>query len=204
MGIFDKFKKSNTVNNTNSLGEDLEHLIDGELPWGWVAHKSSFIKPRDEEMIDTHVKACNAESVEEEKKLLERFLELFYAYKNECEQMGECYVKYFSDMHEHCHNSSSSDFSINELAEQRLAYINEHYDELIKKENHKRECLTNLDVSVWNELWNNPDIIQSNLIKLFDPIVKNEVASLLYEWDKSGRIIREKKGRSYILNIKKR
>lgn len=42
-------KKNNTKRDTNkneklnSFGEPLNHLIDGELPWGWISANKEFI-----------------------------------------------------------------------------------------------------------------------------------------------------------------
>lgn len=229
MGLFDLFKKKDTKqpavtpndsigdiavklaqagaisvpkdDNHNSFGETLDHLVDGELPWGWVSAKANFIKPRDKHMMDLHIRSCNASSILEEKQLIEEFLVAFYAYKRECEEMGECYMKYFSDMHEHCHNNSNPCFSLAKPREERLAYINENLETLVADEELKKRLLSTLSADVETLIRNNPGILQSELIKKFDPIVKAEVSNLLYQWTTENKIKREKQGRSYALTL---
>ena len=152
-------------------------------------------------VFELHVRAYNATSIDEERKLIEKFREYFYLYKNECQKMGECYVKYFSDMHEKCHNSQNPCFSFAEPLEEQLKYNNENYEELVKNESKKKKLLRTLSDDVKAYIRLKPGIIQSELIKKFDPIVKNEVSELLYQWNKDGKIVREKSGRSYKLKL---
>lgn len=229
MGLFDLFKKKDTKHSTispddslgdiavklaqadavsvpkddnhNSFGDSLDHLVDGELPWGWVTAKAKFIEPRDKHMMDLHIRSCNASSILEEKQLIEEFLSAFYTYKKECEARGECYIKYFSDMHEHCHNSTNPCFSLAEPRKERLAYINANLDALVANEELKKRLLSTLPTDVEALIRSNPGILQSELIKKFDPIVKAEISSLLYQWAKENKITREKQGRSYAITL---
>lgn len=41
---------------------------------------------------------------------LQDLIHYFYAYKSECQDMGECFEKYFDDMWMHCKNSRCDDF----------------------------------------------------------------------------------------------
>jgi len=229
MGLFDLFKKKETKrptispddsigdiavklaqagaisvpkdDNHNTFGEPLDHLVDGELPWGWVAAKKAFIEPRDKKLFDLHIRACKATSVLEEKALNEEFLEAFYSYKHECEQLGECYIKYFADMFERCQNSSNPCFSMAEPREERLAYINANINTLVAAEQLKTKLLSTLESDVANLIRSNPGILQSELIKKFDPIVKGELSTLLYQWSNEGKITKEKQGRSFALTM---
>ena len=187
--------------NHNTYGELLDHLVDGELPWGWVHVKRNFIEPRDKKLYDLHIRSCKATSIIEEKKLTEEFLNFFYSYKKECEELGECYVQYFSEMFEQCHNSKELCFSMGVKKEERLAFINEHYNELVLNEQTKNELLSTLSEDIERLIIEKPGIIQSELIKKFDPIVKGDISTLLYEWEKQNKIQREKKGRSYSLTM---
>lgn len=206
-GIAEQFSSTKSVSflqsdNYNCASESLENLIDGELPFGWYSHNQSFIEPRDSELIYANIQWHEANNIEEEKKLIEVFLDTYHKYKKECEQMGECYVKYFSDMHEHCHNSQNPDFAFCEPAEERLKYIIDHFDELTENEKIKKDALFDLDKNLLKRIKEEQGLIQSELIKEYDPIVKEEVSSMLYRLAKEEKIIREKKGRSYKLYIK--
>lgn len=236
MGLFDIFKKKQNAQNNkndsigdnavklaeagaisvpkdvdhNSLGEPLEHLVDGELPWGWYAAKADFIRPRDKKLLDFHVKACEATSVTERKEYYEKFLDFYRSYKEECRLKGECYIKYFFDMHENCHVQEGKKVTtMYNRAVERLNYINAHFDELMEQERLKaeqeqlrKEYLKDIDSKIENIIRDNPGILQSELVKRFDPIVKNDVSEILYSWAQEGRITREKKGRSYSIVLK--
>jgi hypothetical protein len=41
---------------------------------------------------------------------LEKLICVYYEFKRFCYGQGECYIKYFSDQWEHCHNSRCNDF----------------------------------------------------------------------------------------------
>lgn len=41
---------------------------------------------------------------------LQDLIHYFYAYKSECQDMGECFSKWFDDMWMHCKNSRCDDF----------------------------------------------------------------------------------------------
>lgn len=178
--------------NHNTFGEKLDRLVNGELPWGWVTAKAKFIEPRDKKLTDLHIRACSAKSVVEERYFIEEFLAAFQAYRNECEKLGECYVKYFSDMHS----------SLCGPREERLAYLNENYDALVADEEKKSKALLTLSTDIENMIQSQPGILQSELIKQFDPLVKSEITDLLYHWTQDGRITREKQGRTYALTMK--
>ena len=47
----------------------------------------------------------------------------------------------------------------------------------------------------------NNGILQSDVYKHFNPFAKLEIQSLLYEWGESGKINREKSGRSYKITV---
>lgn len=47
----------------------------------------------------------------------------------------------------------------------------------------------------------NNGILQSDVYKHFNPIAKLEIQSLLYEWGETGKIKKEKSGRSYKITV---
>ena len=212
MGLFDFFKKKQasitTQAKTNTSGQKLDKLVDGELPWGWVTTYADFYRPRDNKLYDLSVSVANAKSIDEEIACLRVFIAFYYQYKNECISNGECYYKYFSDMHMHCHNSRNPDFEFVTPREERLEYILQNYNALIKeeqerlaKEAKKQELLqaTDLEQSIKGIIISNPGILQSELYKKYDPVLKDSISELLYFAAKDGRIRREKSGRSYQL-----
>lgn len=217
MGILDslfKKKENNIVEKKESIiqnnkNHDLSHLIDGELPVDWYYETQDFIKPRDAKLFELSIAASKAQNLEEEKRLLEKFIKFYYEYKDECFSKDECYRKYFTDMHMHCHNSKNSDFEFVTPKEERLKYINDNYDSLLKEQELKNEndlkkekLMVGLKEKVIKEIKNNPGILQSDLYDKFDHVLKDEISTIIYYSNKEGKIVREKEGRTYKLYIK--
>lgn len=223
MGIFEGlFKKKEKIviqnkiadikkdaSNDNNKNDSICHLIDGELPAEWYYETSDFIKPRDNKLYELSIAASKATSLEEEKQLLQQFIDFYYKYKNECFSKDECYQKYFTDMHMHCHNSKNPDFEFVTPKEERLKYINENYEQLLEEENlkqinekKKEKLMIGLKEKIIEEIKSNPGILQNDLYTKFDPILKDEISTIIYYSNKDGKIIREKEGRTYKLFIK--
>lgn len=102
---------------------DLKHLTeDGELPWGWLSKNMPICKPYEERIVQKAVALKRIKGAERE-KALEEIIVLYYEYKQFCYSKDECFIKYFSDMWEHCHNSRCKDFEYIEPFEKELNEI---------------------------------------------------------------------------------
>lgn len=209
MGILDSLFKKNEGLDQNNKSQDLSHLIDGNLPVDWYYLNQDFIKTRDNKLFELSIATSKAQNLKEEKRLLEKFIQFYYEYKDECFSKDECYRKYFTDMHMHCHNSKNSDFEFVTPKEERLKYINDNYDSLLKEEELKKandlkkeELMIGLKEKVIEEIKNNPGILQSDLYNKFDFVLKDKISIIIYYCNKDGEIIREKDGRTYKLFIK--
>lgn len=181
--------------NHNTFGEKLDKLVDGELPWGWEAAKQNFIKPRDKKIYDLSIKASKSEDIDTEIKLLKEFIKFFKEYENECKVMGECYEKYFFDMHVNIVNKPNYGW-LNEKIE-RLKYLEENREKLLDEKQRKDEGLKDLSQKLENIIVNNQGILQSEIYKKFDKVIKDEISSKLYFWAKDGKIRRVKSGNTY-------
>ena len=185
-------------NNHNTFGERLDKLDEnGELPWGWHLANKDFIDQYDGKLYKLH-RACHEKlTINEEIKRLKAFIDYYYLYKNKCLELGECFYKYFEDMHMKCHNSTNSCFDSVVPKEERLAYIYNNYDKLILLEN-KQKSMKN---DIINAIRNCDGILQSELIKSYEPELQDEARSVLYQLKEEGFITREKSGRSFKLYI---
>ena len=65
--------------------------------------------------------------------------------------------------------------------------------ELIKRE----ELLKNIGPEVMRKIVENDGILQTDLIKMFDPIIKDDISKLLRNLEQGNVITREKSGRTY-------
>lgn len=181
--------------NHNTFGEKLDKLVDGDLPWGWENAKQSFIKPRDNKLYDLSIRASKAENIDEEIKLLKEFIAFFKEYENECSEKGECYQKYFLDMH--IKQPNRPRYSWLKDKKERLKYLEENYKKIKDESKIKEEQCKDLSEKLIQIISNNPGILQSDIYKQFHEVIRDEVSSKLYFWNKSGKIIREKSGRTY-------
>lgn len=93
----------------NSTGQNLDLLIDGELPFGWVYHYKDFYKPKNDKMVELASKT-QVKDTDDRISALQTLIDYFYSYKNECREKGECFEKYFELEWMHCKNSKCDDF----------------------------------------------------------------------------------------------
>jgi len=184
--------------NHNTFGEPLDKLVSGEIPWGWHAAKKDFYKPRDHKLADLSVRASKTDNIDEEIKLLKEFVDYFEEYKNECKLMGECFEKHFYDMNIHDGSvNGKPDYHWLNQNKERLSYLEENRDKLIEEQRNKNVALVDLPQRLKKVIIDNPGILQSEIYKQFDEIIKNEISSQLYYWANDGIIKREKCGKSY-------
>lgn len=120
MGLFNLKKKAPQL--TNSFGESLDKLTNGELPFGWIYKHKDYYKPKDDLMTAIAVQIRLTKEPTERIQHLQNLIDYFYSYKAECETKGECFKKYFEDYWMHCHNRNNVDF----------VYIKPYEDELNK------------------------------------------------------------------------
>ncbi|EOZ2853515.1 hypothetical protein ACQQ4G_003101 [Listeria monocytogenes] len=88
---------------------------------------------------------------------------------------------------------------------EELKYIEDHYDELLKQDeiNEKKEkALVTLKADLLKIIISNKGILQTELYKMFDASLKNDISTELYYLCKDGYIVREKSGKTYKLFMK--
>lgn len=92
-----------------SIGQNLDKLINGQLPFGWTIHYKHIMKPKDDVLIEL---ALKTQTSDKQKRIeaLQNLIQYFYSYQAECQSMGECFAKYFDDMWMHCKNNRCNDF----------------------------------------------------------------------------------------------
>lgn len=126
--------------NHNTYGGRFDKLDkEGNLPWGWEYANESFIKPHDKKLFDLSVECSNTDSIDDEIEKLSIFIDYYYSYKEECISKGECFYKYFCDMHMKCHNSKNECFEFVKPKEERLTFIKDNYEKLKNEELRKKK-----------------------------------------------------------------
>ena len=83
----------------NSLGEPLDKLVDGDLPWGWVTHFKDFIDETTEEYNRFLYAWFDAKKTnpQEEQSALKSLLQYMEDVQKMCNQKGECHGFWCAD-----------------------------------------------------------------------------------------------------------
>lgn len=195
--LFDK----GILNEYNMFAKDLEHLdANGELPSGWFIN-SPDIEEKDKELgslINRYVYVCDSKgSVDDKIASIKDVISYLEEYKTYCYSKNECYIKYFSDQYEHCHNSKCNDFALVSNYQGFLKELLDNYDDLQLRET----LIITLPEDLMKYLKENNNIMQKDIYKAFDKVIKSDIQTLLYQWEKSGIIKRKKEGNSYRITI---
>ena len=206
MGLFDLFKKKDVAKpeKTNTVSDDfakptvdLDHLTEkGELPWGWIYRNKEFtdqITAEYSHFLDFWLSSKHAAP-----KTQYEGLKSFVMYLEDAEKLciskGECFEWWFYNI------IASKDYI--QTRREELNELQTNFDAIEKQFNKKVAELSYLDERLIPALEANQGILQSDFVKMFDPIIHNEVKEKLYFLDKEGKLQRTKSGRSYILNYK--
>jgi hypothetical protein len=175
----------------NTLGEDLRHLTpDGELPFGWLVYYQDFTGEKGRKIADKWKAVRNAVLTQDKLDAYRDYFATIASVGEECKEAGECHYKWF------CENFLESVSYNEEVKDYRR--LKADAPSLIKHEN----LLSTLEYDVMAKLRECNGIIQSEFLKTFDPLIKDEVSAFLRESARTGKIERTKSGRSYILKIK--
>ena len=184
----------------NSFGEPLDKLVNGELPWGWVAAKRDFVEKIQNEFgvfLDNWIKN-RGKNPRDEYASLKSLILYIKDVKKLCKSKGECYAFWCDEI------LATDDYlekRISDLKylEENMATLQEEYE---RRQFIESNILPNLKKELFRIVKDNPGIIQKDIYKKYDPDLKSDISSIFYFMAKEGKIIREKSGNSYKLNIK--
>lgn len=220
MGLFDLFKKkdvakpeevntnvdefdilitgkSNASDSLTSPTVDFDHLTEkGELPWGWIYRNKEFtdqIKAEYSYFLDFWLSSKHA-APKTQCEGLKSFVMYLEGVESVCISKGECFEWWFYNI------IASKDYI--QKRKEELYELQTNFDAIEKQFNKKVAELSYLDERFIPALEANQGILQSDFVKMFDPIIHNEIKEMLYVLDKEGKLQRTKSGRSYILNYK--
>lgn len=162
---------------------------------GWVAHKKDFIEPIEKEysyFLQSWLDARN-KSPKELYSALKSFVRYMEDVKRLCSSKGknfECW----------CNTILIKDEYFN-IRKEELEDLSTKWAEMQKEYELKQKLLSTLPDDLMDFLNDNNGILQSDVYKHFRPVVKSEIQSLLYEWGETGKIKKEKSGRSYKITV---
>lgn len=161
------------------------------------------IKPLENEIVGYAKSLNETRLIDSRIALLTSQIDTFYALKSKCEALGPEYAEYFSKQWEHCHNSRNADFNYIAGAEEELKDLQNRYSELKEQEDLYKKEVENLRERVITVLTDNPGILQTDVYKHFNPLVKGDVSKILADLSKDNTIERVKSGRTYSITILK-
>lgn len=204
-GMFKAVKplfEKDILNEDNMFDKDLEHLTkDGELPFGWFSSHPDVEKWDNglAPLINRYNNLLKSDGFVDEKiESIKTVITYLEEYKKYCYSKNECYIFYYAKQYEHCHNSWKTDFALISNYQEWLKELEDNYDSYKLRET----LIKTLPDDLYLFLKGNNGILQKNIYKSFDTVIKNDIQNLLYQWQKEGKINREKQGNSYIINIK--
>lgn len=161
------------------------------------------IKPLEEIMASFAVASREQKQVDDRIEILKALMQSYYDLESKCISLGPDYQEYFINMWEKCHNSRNPEFSYIVRFEKELDDLQSKRDVLKSGEElHQKESI-GLEERVIRILRESPPMLQTDIYKNFDPIVQNDIQSILYFLAKDGRITREKSGRTYMIHFVK-
>lgn len=206
MALFDFMKKKSTVTKqqtlttkteTNSFRERCDMLTkEGELPFGWVTQNKEFcdrIQGEFSYFLNTWVQS-RCKTPKEYYSALKSFVIYLEDTEKLCKSKGECFEFWF------CEILTSKDYV--EIRKKELEELSANLDELQANYIKRNNLLCDLDNKIIKVLIDNPGVLQSDFVKMFDPHVQNDVREKLYFMEKTGKLEKVKAGRSYILHYK--
>lgn len=177
---------------------NFDHLTaEGDLPFGWITRNKDFTEKINAEYsiyLNYWLESRNKAPLEHY-AALKSFVMFLDDAERMCKAQGECFEFWFYNV-----------LSSKEYIEKRRRELNEltgNFDEESANYNKRENALPGLDKEIVKALKENPGILQSDFVKLFDPTVQADVRDKLYYMEKSGKLQRTKSGRSYILHYKK-
>ena len=171
---------------------DTEESED-DLPWGWFGKNEEFINKIDAEY--SHFLHTWIESRNKSPKELYSALKSFVRYLEDTQKLCKSKGKYF----ELWFNEYLTGKDYLTIRQKELAELSGKWIELQKEYELKQRLLPTLHDQLWNLLITNQSMLQTDLYKHFDDCIKSDIQSILYTWDKSGKIIRIKNGRTYLI-----
>ena len=179
--------------------KDQTHLTkDGELPWGWLTQNTPLCKPYETKIVDIAV-ALKTMKLDDKIANLKKLIAIYNEYKQFCYSKDECFIKYFSDHWEHCHNSRCKDFEYIEPFKAELKNLEANYEELLREEQRKelleRSVVPHLQIDLLRMIQAEPGILQVDICKHYPADMKPYISNELYEMEQAGLIVKAKEGR---------
>lgn len=209
MGFFDFFRKKSAKTAPVSNSSDTPYKVvqitptqekltdDGDLPFGWTYRNREFVERISGEykyFLNMWLDSLN-KSPYERYEALKSFVLYLEDAARICKAEGECHDLWYREF------LTSPGYL--EKRKNELQELESNLHEMQKDWEYRSKCIDGLEDAIIQMILGNPDILQSEFVKMFEPVLQNDVREKLYYMEKSEKIERIKSGRSYILRCKK-
>lgn len=188
MGIFKIFEK-----------KSMNHLENGELPWGWLNENKDFLEKIEKEYTYFLNRWCAVryKSPKQLKPVLKSFVMYLRDVEKLCISKGECFEFWY-------YNIFTTKDYLNKRTKE-LEELENNFDSLqrnYESTHPTKEKIATLKSRVIEKLIENDGILQSDFWKMFDASEQESVKDIVYLLRLDGKIERVKSGRSFILHYK--
>lgn len=192
----------------NSFGQRIDKLIDGDLPFGWIAAHEDFTQKVQSDFLK--LLKARGESIkkspQERIAVLEKLVNFMRQNQKDCEEKGECFKFWFECFILSNDSNTGKEHNLLERYENELGEIKANFENLDAEyqavSKFESEILPTLNEELIQVIKENPGILQKDVGKMFGKVCKPYVTEALYYMDKAGKITRTKAGNSYKLNVK--
>lgn len=204
-GLFLKLKNgycNECINKTEKINKKFddfhEKFMSNSFNKFSVEHKNDTKKYIDI-ICNNRSKIIESKYIDEKIKLHKENISVFEELKNFCNSCGEGGKIFFEKYYLHCHNSTNDDFIYIQEDIDKLNYLEKNYDKLKSDEEKYNSLIVGLEDKILKILNENNGILQKDLIKMFDPLLKNDISNFIYKLTKDNKIEKKKVGNSNAL-----
>lgn len=178
-------------NNHNCFGQRMDVLDkDGDLPFGWEAHNSTFAKTQREKIYSAYDPVLAAVKTTDKLACFKRYFEVVNEVGSVCKKAGATHYKWFT------YHIIESEWYCGQVSQYKQ--LKEDAPRLIARE----KWLEDIEKKVIERLPDYNGCMQSDFVKTFAQNEQSYVRIVISNAEKDGIISREKSGRSYKLFLK--
>ena len=164
---------------------------DGKLPFGWIYQNKSFTDPLKESqsILIQQISDTWYDSPRRHLSALETYIMFMQNTEDDCRNKGECFLYWYNEY-----------FAVGGYQEY-IDRCKEYQENIVQLDSDYMRKKT-IQKEIIQIIKANPHILQTEVYKKFAPEEKGIVSNELYQFAASGKIVREKSGRTYSLTIK--
>lgn len=203
-GLFLKLKNGYcnecTTKTEKKLDDFHEKFISDPFNKFCLEHKNDTKKYIDI-ICKNRSKIIESKYIDEKIRLHKENISVFEELKIFCNNCGEGGKIFFEKNYLNCSNSKCENFSYIQYDIDELNNLEKNYNKLKSDEEKYNSSIVGLEDKILKILNENDGILQKDLIKMFDPLLKNDISNFLYTLTKENKLQKKKVGNSNSLHL---